>query len=407
MPPAIIAAAIGAGGALIAGSQANDAAKSASDAQAATAQQQLALQQQQFAQTQANNAPFLNAGSAAAAAAGDRLGLNNGTAATAGSPDYAAYLAANPDVQAWASADGNPANDAQQAAFQYQNYGQTEGRALPTVATPGSPNPAVYGQQPTSVRPDAPAAPTYGPAPSYGSAAIGGTLGQAPSASDYLNGANFTTDPGYEFTRSEALRAVNAQAAAPNGSGFFSGARGKALEDRATQLANQTYNDWYSRQQTAYGDAASQYNTMAQTNLGQYNTDRATGLTQYNNDRNVLNSNYNTDSSAALAQYNTNRTYDTTQQQQATQNLFTLAGIGQTAAGAANTAGQNYATTSGNILQTNTNQQNTSAAAQAQNNGALATGLANSAGNAIQSLWPAQKTEGQNVLAGGTQGIFF
>lgn len=76
--------------------------------------------------------------------------------------------------------------------------------------------------------------------------------------------AQFQTDPGYEFQRSEGLRAVEGSAAA-RGSALSGGAM-KALQSYGTGLADQSYGNWYQRLANMQGIGQ---NAAAQTgNIG-------------------------------------------------------------------------------------------------------------------------------------------
>lgn len=149
---AIVAAGIGAAGSVIAGSQAASGAKSAANTAANT---QLSM----FNQTQARLQPFFSTGQNALQLLANLYGFGSGfgsgpfgsSIAGAGSPDWQAYLAANPDVAARAQQGVEQgligpgkqwATPADWAAYQYSNTGQGEGRALPTLAgaVPGSPS---------------------------------------------------------------------------------------------------------------------------------------------------------------------------------------------------------------------------------------------------------------------------
>lgn len=73
-------------------------------------------------------------------------------------------------------------------------------------------------------------------------------------------GASFTESPGYQFVLNEALRGVNFGAGA--GGFLHSGARYKALQDRAAGLASQEYGNWFNQDQvnlTNQNQAAGQY----------------------------------------------------------------------------------------------------------------------------------------------------
>lgn len=97
-----VAAAIG-GAAVLGGSLISaGATSSAANAQSQAAQQSLAEQQREFDINQQNFAPWLDAGKGALSGQLALLGLGGtaGTAAQAATPDYAAYVRANPDLMA-------------------------------------------------------------------------------------------------------------------------------------------------------------------------------------------------------------------------------------------------------------------------------------------------------------------
>ena len=85
--------------------------------------------------------------------------------------------------------------------------------------------------------------------------------------------AAFRADPGYQFRVNEAMRGINSRAAAAGN--LLSGGRLAALAERIGNEADQTYNDWWTRERTQAGD---RYNRLAgvagtgqtaATNLGQ------------------------------------------------------------------------------------------------------------------------------------------
>lgn len=57
--------------------------------------------------------------------------------------------------------------------------------------------------------------------------------------------ANFRTDPGYNFIRDESIRGIDRSAAARGL--LTSGATIKAIQDRASNLADQSYGNWFNR----------------------------------------------------------------------------------------------------------------------------------------------------------------
>lgn len=188
-----------------------------------------------------------------------------------------------------------------------------------------------YGEQPTFERPTYDAqAPTMG------------DYGYAPSLGSYLT--DFEHSPGYQNTLNEALRAVNAGSATAGK--FFSGGRGMALQNRAADLANQDYNNWFQQQLQRYQADAGQYAQNRQFAQQDYNT----ALQQYNVNRNVLNDTFNQDRAYGTDVYNQNRDLYYNRQDTGTNNLFRLAGLGQASANSATAAGADYAANSGNVL---------------------------------------------------------
>ena len=110
-----------------------------------------------------------------------------------------------------------------------------------------------------------------------------GALGGKFTAGD------FEADPGYQFRKEQGEQALNRKATAPGGGGYFSGQALKEAQQFGQGLADQTYDDAYSRwmgeqkntykvlsgQQgqgrqagTAYGDSSINIgNTMAEATL--------------------------------------------------------------------------------------------------------------------------------------------
>jgi len=131
---AIAAATIGS--AIVGGIVASESASSAANAQTDAAN--LSAQEQRAARDQLTQllSPYRNAGIPALQAQMDLLGIG-GSAAVAGTQDWAGYLQANQDVAQAFSSDpniqqqfGTPEAYAQ---WHYQNYGQNEGRQVSTT----------------------------------------------------------------------------------------------------------------------------------------------------------------------------------------------------------------------------------------------------------------------------------
>jgi len=112
-------------------------------------------------------------------------------------------------------------------------------------------------------------------------------------------GDYFTAAPDYGFVRSEAMRGIQQTAAARGG--LKSGNALLALQDRAAQLGNQYYGDWWNRQAGLAGvgqTATNQLNAYGQQTAGNIgNTLMASGdarasgiLSSYSNAANSINS---------------------------------------------------------------------------------------------------------------------
>lgn len=246
-------------------------------------------------------------------------------AATGGQPDWDAYLAANPDVAAWAAAGhGDPSlgpnqTPEQAAAYHYLNGGNAEGRAPPPML------PASTPAAPPQADPNAPP-PTWQGNPTDASGApiyTRAATGAAPDVNDFFS--NFQASPGYQWRLSEGQRNLNANSAA-RGLGQ-SGSAIKAGIDYGQNQASAEYGNWFNQQQTKFGDANNQFNTANARTDANFNTDQNTGTNLFINERNNAQSRYDT----------------------ATGNLFQLAQMGQTAAGATGAAGQTYANNATNI----------------------------------------------------------
>lgn len=256
MPAAAIAAAATVGSALIGSSAARSAAKTQANAAQQAAQSQLAM----FQTIRGDLAPYRDFGGGALPGLAALLGYGGGStmmptssytggktpggfAGTspiegAGTPDWAAYLKAYPDVQAQAQKgiasgeigpNGQWKTPEEWAAFQYSNTGQGEGRSLPMGAGGG-----------------------------YGT--TGGMGGQGGIQ------AFLESLPGYQFTQQQGLQAVTNRLGA-QGLGGMSGAYGKGIARFVTGLADQTYGDQVQRLMgaaTMGQNAANQTGTFGQ-----------------------------------------------------------------------------------------------------------------------------------------------
>lgn len=228
-------------------------AKSAAKTQAKAAENSADIQLGMFNQTRADLAPFRSFGTSALSPYARLLGLDTGAsgvspAGTAftpveagGAPDFAAYGAANADLQAaWqdivntgnGEAFGHDPNN--YYAWHWNKYGQNE------VGQPGS----------VRVAP-----PTTGGM--VGSSLIGGSTGGGMSIQQQLESL-----PGYQFARDQGI--LSAQRSI--GSRGLTGSQLKGVARFVTGLADQTYGEQVTRLNQA---ATLGSNAAAQTgNIG-------------------------------------------------------------------------------------------------------------------------------------------
>lgn len=221
MPPAIIGGAIAAAGTIGGAVLANKGASKAAGATRDAAEQSAAVQRDIYGQNQQMLSPYVQTGNAAMGNINALLGLAPQAAPAAamgsmgggmgGGNQWGGYLSANPDVLQDYNANVNkrqfPTAEAY-AQWHYQNYGQNEGRQLPTqaIGAPGTTAPAV--SQPT-----------------------------AQQAFD-----TFRNSTGYQFRLGQGLDAVNSGYA---GAGTIkSGAAMKGINDYASGMASQEFGNY-------------------------------------------------------------------------------------------------------------------------------------------------------------------
>lgn len=221
-----------------AGASAYSASKGAK-AQTKAANQANSTLQQTQGQIRQDLLPYNQAGQAATSSLNRLLGLSTGggtgTGAAGGvsAPDWGSYLSSNPDLMAeYNRVRGDFGNDPNAyAQWHYQHYGQGEGRQLPML----------------------------------GGATSGSPVASGPNAIQ----ASLESLPGYQFARTQGLKATQ-NAASARGLGV-SGAALKGAAKFATGLADQTYGDQVARLQgvaTMGQNAAAQTGSMATTNAG-------------------------------------------------------------------------------------------------------------------------------------------
>ena len=244
---AVGVAAVGAVGSAVASSS---AAKSAANAQTGAANSAAALQQSQYNQTRQDQAPWRNAGGDALSALEYGLGIGSrsggGVAKSQANFDSQAYLAANPDVAASMGTEKGELN-----AYQhYLDFGQNEGRAF-----------------------------TYTPEAQAQVAAAGGGSNGGASSGGYgdllrkFDLSTFQADPGYEFTKQQGEQSINRNALAAGR--YASGAALKSLDRFNTGLANQTFNDAFTRFNTQQTNTYNRLSGVAGTGQQSVN---ATGV---------------------------------------------------------------------------------------------------------------------------------
>lgn len=388
------------------------ASKTAAGAAEYAADQNAAVNREIYGQTRADLQPYAQAGQPAVNALLERAGLSpvgqpSAQPQGAAQPQYQAqpqgptgndwggYLQANPDVAAEyqrARSTADPNSPAfQQAGLQspeafaqahYQKYGQAEGRQLPQYAPqpaqaaasapakPAGGNAGTSPQEPgtnlmSAARPDAAPAPTFSrpqdqAVPTYQRSAVG-------------NGPSFTFDPsqldqdlGYQFQRKEMLDGANSGFAARGM--LKSGAAAKAILDRSNGLASTSINDIFNRQLGTYNAQRSAYEGDRARTDNIFSQDRTYGTDLWANQQGRADQNFENDRGYGTDayRYTTNRNdnlfsedrgYQTGRYDQATSNLFGIAGLGANAAAGTANAGNVFAgnqTANNNMRATNT-----------------------------------------------------
>lgn len=323
---ATAAAAVGAVGSAYAANQQNKAAGKAIDAQNAATQRQIDLQQQQYDQTRADQTPYRETGYAALDALARQYGLNTTSASAGGASggyDVPAYIAQNPDVAArarelqssgvigpngqWKTAEdwvGQVQLPNAIAAGEQRSYPTAQAAAQAPSEAQTRQEAAMGAAPPSFTRPE------YGP---------------APDQSAYFG--NYEESPEYQYLRDKSLKALNNSFGAKGV--LRSGGAARELLKEASGLAALDRQNWFGRQNTLYQSA----------------------LQQFNLDRNVANANYENDRGYGTGLWQNQRDYATNRADQKTNDLFRLAGAGQSALTATQNAGASYAANSGNAAQ--------------------------------------------------------
>lgn len=191
--PLVAAAGIGAVGSVLGGVFGSSSAKKAARYQLQATREQIAATNQNRDYQYGLNAPTISRGENASNLYAGFLGAGPAE----GTPNWDAYLAANPDVAAGFRADGRFSTPQEYAQYHYNNFGKAEGRNL-------------------------------------GVAGAGGGSTEALEA--------FRGSTGYQDLLKTGLGAVNSNAYA-RGMGD-SGATLKALQDRGTSIADSSAQSW-------------------------------------------------------------------------------------------------------------------------------------------------------------------
>jgi hypothetical protein len=238
-------------------------------------------------------------------------------------PDLAANNASTPTVDL--TGDGR-IDDQDRAAQHWQQFGQTENRALPMNPETGAPGGP--GADPSQAN--------YGAGPEPGPFVQGDRPqyeqfkdpGSAPAFA-----FDFKADPGYAWRQQEAARGGNA---AYGAKGLLkSGGAIKAAQDRSYNLADQSYNTAYDQYlQKLAGDRA-QFNADRSANFNIYDTGRKFDESnyRYGNDFNYG------ESRDQRGDFEADRGFGAGREDQRISNIFGLTTLGQNAVAGTGTAG--------------------------------------------------------------------
>ncbi|SLK03722.1 hypothetical protein [Novosphingobium mathurense] len=150
MPPAVIGGAIAGVGAVGSAVIGSNAAKSAAKASQAGADASAAVQRDIYGQNKETLTPFVNSGVASNNLINSFLGISTPeTSYQTGTPNYSAYVQANPDLLAeYQKVAGQFGNDmGAYGQYHWNSFGKGEGRDLPGTGTV-----TLGGSDPTSAR---------------------------------------------------------------------------------------------------------------------------------------------------------------------------------------------------------------------------------------------------------------
>lgn len=259
--------------------------------------------------------------------------------------DFGALLSDNPDIAAWAGADGDPSNDQAQAAEWLQTYGAKDMEAGLRPALKTTPNPlAAFAARPAAERP---------------------AFGSGPGAPNLSEDA-FKSSPLYNLGMAEGQANLNSNFGAR---GLLkSGAAIKGALDFARENVRNNYSTFANTALAANQQAQNMFIADRNASNQNFDVDQLRTDARFDADRGYLTSRLDADRS-----FNTNR-FDTQ-----TNNLFSLAGIGTGAINALAGVGNNYV---GTVANSN------NARADATGNAAIASANStnNLFGNAMQGI---------------------
>ena len=257
---ALVAAGVGAAGAIGGAVISSNASKNAAATQANAANSASQVQQNEFNTINAENAGNRNLGYGADDLLAQLYGIGNPTAAGAGNyypgtQGGTTISNAGPTSLPGAVAPGAPAG------------GAGGGLALPPGATPGGSAGLVGGGGASGAGSLGVGTGTGTGIPNY-SPSAGGASAPVGGAAQNPNYSNFYNSPGYQFTLSQGEQAINRNASA-NGSLYGTQTLG-ALNNYAQGAASTQYNNYVNQlmSMAGLGQAATNTTSAAATNVG-------------------------------------------------------------------------------------------------------------------------------------------
>ncbi len=273
-------------------------------------------------------------------------------AAAPAAPDYAAYLAANPDVGAeftrlQSTPEGQAqlqslgvTNPTQFAQYHATTYAPSEGRNIPT--TGGDPNapPPQYYEENYAQRPDALAVPEFNRPEDL----TAPTFGDGPQFS--WDPSQIAKDAGFQFETKEAAAGVNANAAARGA--LRSGGAVKALQDRLFGVAHTYGNDYFNRALSGYNANRNAFESNRGFDENRYRYGQGRQDTNYLDDRSYGTNLYTTLQGRNDDIFSQDRSFAAGRNDQQNSNIFGLINVGANAAAGTASAGNTFANATAN-----------------------------------------------------------